>query len=80
MVDIQYSPIILENILCLVLQIFLDLAVFECNTTFDWLNHIWFSQSEVVLHSNLQDVLENGWRILKFYISVGVEYLGRSKT
>ena len=25
---------------------------FECNTTSDWLNHIWFNQSEVVLHSN----------------------------
>ena len=23
----------------------------ECNTTYDWLN-LWFSQSEVVLHSN----------------------------
>ena len=34
-----YSPTILKNILCLVLQIFLYLAAFECNTTSDWLNH-----------------------------------------
>ena len=35
----QYSPTILENIIFLVLQIFLYLAGFECNTTSDWLNH-----------------------------------------
>ena len=58
-----YSPTILKNFHSLVLQIFLYLEAFECNTTSDWL---WFSQSEVVLHSNLQilekktkDVLEN---------------------
>ena len=64
-----YSPTIFKNVLCLVLQIFLYLAVFECNTTSDWLNHM-FSQSEGVLHSNLQNlgkkkrqknVLVNGW-------------------
>ena len=31
-----YSPTILKNILCLVLQMFLYLAAFECNTTSDW--------------------------------------------
>ena len=34
-----YSPTILKNILCLILQIFLVLEAFECNTTSDWLNH-----------------------------------------
>ena len=49
-------------------RFFLYSEAFGCNTTSDWLNHmIWFSQSEVVLHSNLQifvkktkNVLENG--------------------
>ena len=47
-------------IFCLVLQIFLYLTVFECNTTSDWLN-------QVMLHSNSQswrkkakNVFENG--------------------
>ena len=64
----SYSPTILQNILCLSLHIFVYLEAFECNTTSDWLNHIRFSQSEVVLHSNLQILviktgiaLENGW-------------------
>ena len=35
----SYSPTILENILCPVLQILLYLAAFECNTTSDWLTH-----------------------------------------
>ena len=35
-----YLPIILHTILSLVLQIFLYLTVFECNTTFDWLNRM----------------------------------------
>ena len=34
-----YSPTILENILSLVLQIFLYSEAFECNTTSDWVNH-----------------------------------------
>ena len=34
-----YLPTILENVLCPVLQIFLYLAAFECNTTSDWLTH-----------------------------------------
>ena len=33
-----YSPIILKNFLGLVLQIYLYLEAFECNTTSDWLN------------------------------------------
>ena len=48
-----YLLTILKNILCLVLQIFLCLEAFECNTTSDWLNRR-FSQSEVVLHSDSQ--------------------------
>ena len=50
-------------------RLFLYLAAFECNTTFDWLTQ-WFNQSEVVLQLNLQilekktkNVLENGWWI-----------------
>ena len=46
------------------MSIHMYLEAFECNTTSDWL---WFSQSEVVLHSSLQilekmtkDVLGNG--------------------
>ena len=35
-----YSPTILQNVLSLVLQIFLYLETFECNTTSDWLNHM----------------------------------------
>ena len=34
-----YSPTILKNVLCLVLQIFRYLAAFECNRTSDWLTH-----------------------------------------
>ena len=34
-----YSPSILENVLCLILQSFQYLATSECNTTSDWLNH-----------------------------------------
>ena len=34
-----YSPTILMNVLCLILQIYLYLEAFECNTTSDWLNH-----------------------------------------
>ena len=51
-----YSPTILKNVLSLVHQIYLYSAAFE-----------WFSQSEVVLQSNLPNleeekkVLENGW-------------------
>ena len=37
-----YLPTILKNVHSLVLQMFLYLAAFECNTTSDWLN-----QSEV---------------------------------
>ena len=33
------SLTILKNVLCLVLQIDLYFAAFECNTTSDWLNH-----------------------------------------
>ena len=36
----SYSPTILKNVLCLILQIFLYLAAFACNTTSDWLNHM----------------------------------------
>ena len=46
-----YSPSILKNGLSLVLQIVMYLEAFECNTTSDW-----FSQSEVVLHSNSQNL------------------------
>ena len=35
-----YSTTVLNNILSIVLQIFLYLAVFECNTISNWLNHI----------------------------------------
>ena len=35
-----YSPTILKNVLCLVLQVCLYLAALECNTTSDWLNHM----------------------------------------
>ena len=45
---------------------------FECNITPDWLNRIWFIQSEVLFHSNaykyrnfwrtrLKNVLKNCW-------------------
>ena len=36
-----YSPTIIKNILCLILQVFCFQfsEVFECNTTSDWLNH-----------------------------------------
>ena len=34
-----YSPAILKNIFCLILQIFPVLEAFECNTFSDWLNH-----------------------------------------
>ena len=50
-----YSPTFLENVLCLILQTFLYEATFECNTTADWLNQLWFSHSAVVLHSDLQN-------------------------
>ena len=57
----QYSPTFLQNILSLVLQIFLYcilyLAAFECNTAPDWLNHR-FSQLEVVFDSNLHILIE----------------------
>ena len=35
-----YSLTILKSILSLVLQIFLHLEAFKCNTTSDWLNHV----------------------------------------
>ena len=34
-----YSSTILQNVVCLILQIFLYLEAFECNTTSDWLHH-----------------------------------------
>ena len=34
-----YSPTILKNIPCLILQFFLYREAFECNTISDWLNH-----------------------------------------
>ena len=37
---VRFSPTILKNVLRLVLQIFLYLAVLECNTTFDWLDRL----------------------------------------
>ena len=43
-----YSPTILKNIL---LSFSTRFCKFECNITSDWLT-VWFSQSEVVLHSN----------------------------
>ena len=65
---------ILKNVLCFMLQIVLYQEAFECNTTSGWLtirfSQVWFSQSEVVLHSKMQIlekktkiVLENGWCI-----------------
>ena len=65
---------ILKNVLCFMLQIVLYQEAFECNTTSGWLtirfSQVWFSQSEVVLHSKMQIlekktkiILENGWRI-----------------
>ena len=33
-----YSPTILKTVLCHILQIFLFLEAFDCNTTSDWLN------------------------------------------
>ena len=55
-----YSPTILENILGLVLQIFLYLEAFECNTTSDWLNRscVTFKITNLLGKDN---VLENGW-------------------
>ena len=62
-----YSPTILKGVLSLLLHIFLYLEAFEYNTISDWPT-VWFSQSEVVLHLDLQNlerkrknVLENGW-------------------
>ena len=46
----------------LVLEIFVYLASFENNTTSDWLNGM-YNQSEVVLHSNLQNLGEKDKRI-----------------
>ena len=34
-----YSSTIFQNVISPVLQIFLQLAAFECNTTSDWQNH-----------------------------------------
>ena len=47
-----YSPTILKNLLCLVLQICQYLAAFECKTT-----------SEVVLYSNLHNLGEKDKRM-----------------
>ena len=44
-----YSPTILENILCLFLQDFVHLNVTQLLIGYT----VWFSQSEVVLHSNV---------------------------
>ena len=35
---VPYLPTILENVLCLILQIFLYLEAYECTTTSEWLN------------------------------------------
>ena len=39
-VQASYTSVILENVLSLVLQIFLNLEVFKSNTIPDWLNHM----------------------------------------
>ena len=66
----QYSPTILENVLCLIIQIFLYLATFECNTTFGWLNHTVYGsanqqfcyiQFHKILEKKTKNVVENGW-------------------
>ena len=71
-----YSPTILMSVLCLVLQILLYLAAFECNTTSDWPNHtVWpirscvtfkFTQSWRIRHRIfLRTVGEYGPRMVK---------------
>ena len=41
----RYSSTILKNVLSLVHQIFLYLAAYEFNITFDWLNHmVWLNR------------------------------------
>ena len=39
-VYVPYSPTIFKNVLSLILQTFLYLDAFECNTTSDWLNRM----------------------------------------
>ena len=36
----RYCVVMGKNVLCLILQIFLYLEVFECNTTSEWLNRM----------------------------------------
>ena len=52
---ICYSPSILKNVLCLFLQDFVNWNVTQLLIGYT----IWFSQSEIVLHSNM----EKNWRI-----------------
>ena len=35
-----YLPTVSKNFLCLILQMFLYLETFKCNTTFDWINRM----------------------------------------
>ena len=64
------SPTILENVICLILQPFLYLSTFECNTTSDWLKYtvlanqkFCYIQSYKFLEKNTKNVLENVWWI-----------------
>ena len=65
-----YSLTTLKNVLCRVLQVFLYLAVFECNTASKWLNHtvygltnqkLCYIQIYKILEKKMKNVLENGW-------------------
>ena len=63
-----YSPTILKNVLCLVLQIFQYLAAFECNRTSDWLNHtvlanqkFCYIQKNKFWRKKTKNVIVNGW-------------------
>ena len=66
------QPTILQNVLSLVLQIFLNLEAFECNTTSDWLNHTVYPIKSYVTFKftkskgkkkKTKGVLENVWWI-----------------
>ena len=59
-----------KNVLCPVLQIYLSLVTFECNTTSDWLKpyglaneKLRFIQIYTTLKKKTKIVFENGWWI-----------------
>ena len=71
-----YSPTILKNVLCLVVQIFLYLATFEWKTISDWLHRLFEMDDSKLLSSGKEFKPDRrqtvvGWTHIYYNYSLG---------